>query len=456
MCEYMVSASSTDVSRSSQESPGSSIRGLLVTSSLWTILGYGFAQSIRLGNNLILTRLVSREVFGLMALVQAIITGLSFITDIGIGPSVIQSKDGDDPRFLRTAWSIQILRSVLIWIACCLLAWPAAAFYREPDMIVLVPVAGIATLISGFVSINLFLMNKQLRLGPQTLMDLGSQILSVIVMIGLAYATHSVWALLIGTIVGAVARATMSHWVLPGPSVSFGIDRDIASKMFRFSRWITISTIITFILSQGDRLVLGRYMVEKADLGVYATGYLIPQTATMLVGTLANRVLFPLYSRLVAHGDGTFHTRVRSISCAVCATTLPVLWILMLFAQHVIDFLYPAAYHDAGWILRVFTITATVDTITSSVGPVLLAYGNSLAVLKINIGRVIGLVVLCITCGLYGGVPSLIVAFAAVPLVTYPVIAWFAWQTGIWFPLLDLGAIGLSVIVLALGWHCGL
>jgi len=452
----MVSASSPDIMSDTHQTPSRSMRQLLISSSLWTVLGYGAGQVLRLGNNLLLTRLVSVQVFGVMALVQAIITGLSLITDIGVGPSVIQNKNSNDPRFLGTAWTIQILRSILIWVGCCLLAWPAAVFYREPQMLFAIPVASLATLISGFVSINIFVMNKRLHLGPQTLMDLASQILSIIVMLTLAYYTHSIWALLIGTVIGSLSRSILSHWVLPGPPVSLGIDSEIAFNMFRFSRWITISTIITFILSQGDRLLLGRYMVEKSDLGVYATGYLIPQTATILVGTLANRVLFPLYSRLVAEGGMGLRDRVHTISCVLYSTILPGLWILMLFAQHIVDFLYPADYHDAGWILRLFAATAAVDTVTSSVGPVLLANGNSLGVLKINVGRVIGLLVLCIICGSIGGVTGLIVAFAAVPLLTYPVIAWLSWKSDTWFPLLDSLALGASMLVLAIGYHLSL
>ena len=448
----------TDPQVNSSVSPTESVKSIrtqLISSSLWTVSGYGIAQILRFGHNLVLTRILSPKLFGVMALVQAIITGLSFVTDVGIGPSVIQNKKSEDARFLGTAWTLQILRSAGIWIACCLLAWPASVIYREPDMLFALPVAGLATLMSGFVSINIFLLNKQLHLGPQTIMDLSSQILSVVVMVILAYYTHSIWSLLIGTLIGAVARALLSHWMLKGPTITLGIDRDIAKSMFRFGRWITLSTMITFMLSQGDRLVLGRYM-DKSELGVYAIGYLIPQTATLLIGTIANRVLFPIYSRLVAEGGGELRHRVRTISYVLLAVLLPMLWILMIFAQHIVDVLYPVEYHDAGWILRLFAANASVDVVTASAGPVLLAFGNSLGVLKINIARVLGLFVLC-TIGAYlGGISGLILAFAAVPLINYPVIAWFSWISGTWYPWLDIVALGLSGAVLLLGWNLGL
>ena len=134
MCCIVPTAPQVNSSVSPTESV-KSIRTQLISSSLWTVSGYGIAQILRFGNNLVLTRILSPKLFGVMALVQAIITGLSFVTDVGIGPSVIQNKKSEDARFLGTAWTLQILRSAGIWIACCLLAWPASVIYREPDML---------------------------------------------------------------------------------------------------------------------------------------------------------------------------------------------------------------------------------------------------------------------------------------------------------------------------------
>ena len=433
-----------------------SLKRQFITSSSWTLIGYGAAQVIRFGNNLVLTRLLSPEVFGVMALLQSIISSLNYVTDIGIGPSIIQNKKGDDPKFLGTAWTIQIVRNAVIWAACCLLAWPATWFYNEPEMLYALPVAGLPTLLGGFLSINIFLQNKNLKLGSQTILDLGSQIVAVASMIAIAFYSHTIWSLLIGTILGTVFKTILSHWMLEGPKVQLGIDRELASSMFRFSRWITISTMITFFLSQGDRLILGRLYTDKAYLGIYSIGYLIPQTATVLIGHIAHRVLFPIYSRLVAEGGSDLHRQVRKISHGLVFLLLPPLLLLMLFSQNLVNTLYPLKYHTAGWIMRLFAATAAIEMLTALVGPVLLATGNSLATLKLNIFKLIAMASLSVIGYKFGGIDGLIVAFAAVPLASYPFYAWFAWNAGTWFPWLDLAALSLTLGVLALGWQLGM
>ena len=67
-----------------------------------------------------------------MALVNAFLIGLAMFSDLGLAPSIVQSSRGDDPRFLDTAWVLQIARGLVLWILACLLAWPVAAFYDQP------------------------------------------------------------------------------------------------------------------------------------------------------------------------------------------------------------------------------------------------------------------------------------------------------------------------------------
>ena len=68
--------------------------------------GFGAAQVLRLISNLILTRLLMPEAFGLMAVAISVNIWAVMLTDIGIGSSVIRSPNSEKPEFLRTAWTV--------------------------------------------------------------------------------------------------------------------------------------------------------------------------------------------------------------------------------------------------------------------------------------------------------------------------------------------------------------
>jgi O-antigen/teichoic acid export membrane protein len=94
----------------------------VINSSFWTILGYGLSQLFRLAGNIILTKLLMPEMFGIMAIVNVLIMGSQMFSDIGLGPSIIQNKRGEDPDFINTAWTLQIIRGFAIWLLVILLA----------------------------------------------------------------------------------------------------------------------------------------------------------------------------------------------------------------------------------------------------------------------------------------------------------------------------------------------
>src|SRR4051812_6290963 len=77
-------------------------------SAVWAMLGFGGGQALRFAGNLVLTRLLMPEAFGLMVLVNTFLMGLALFSDIGVGTSVIQNKRGDERAFLDTAWTISV------------------------------------------------------------------------------------------------------------------------------------------------------------------------------------------------------------------------------------------------------------------------------------------------------------------------------------------------------------
>ena len=87
-----------------------------------TVLGFGASQAIRLASNLILTRLLFPEAFGMMAIVGVFLIGLAMFSDVGVGPSIMGSARGDEPDFLDTAWTIQIARGLILLVIALALA----------------------------------------------------------------------------------------------------------------------------------------------------------------------------------------------------------------------------------------------------------------------------------------------------------------------------------------------
>jgi O-antigen/teichoic acid export membrane protein len=340
-----------------------------------TFLRYGGSQALRLGANLVVTRLVAPEALGLMALVNVLMQGLEMFSDIGIGPSIIRSKRGDDRDFLDTIWTVQLIRGVGIWIIACIVAVPFAAIYNEPVLVQIVPVAGITAVVAALAPTKQWTLNRHLQLGRLMLQDLSAQTLGLVVMIALAYIWKSVWALVLGSLAIIVLRTLFNFLFLPGPNNRFRWEAEARAELLGFGRWVFVSTMLTFLSQSADRLIFGKLLTMEM-LGIYSIGKMMAAAPTEAVSHIGSNVVFPFYSRIVTTGQALAPSFVRA--------RYPLLvlagWGLALLAgtgDAVIDVLYDDRYKSAGWVLQVLALGAWFSVLWSTNVAALLALGQS-------------------------------------------------------------------------------
>jgi len=355
-----------DTTPTSHELSAAAVRGSTIT-----VLGQGASLVIRFVANLIITRLLLPEHFGLMALVNVFLMGLELFSDVGIGPNIIQNSRGDDPRFLDTAWTVQVVRGFVLWLVACALAWPLARFYHQPQLAWLLPVAGLSAVFGGFLSTKLYTLNRSLTFLRIIAVDVVSQAVSVAVMIGIALVWRSVWSLVISALVSSALRTVLTHVMLPGPSNRFAWDREAGRSLMDFGRWIFISTALNFLATQTDRLLLGK-MVSVADLGFYAIASNLALMPLQLVQRLGQVVFFPVVAsamRQPDHDPGT----VRSSRRKLLLTLVPMFALGVAMAPAVVSLLYRPAYHAVGPLAAYLSIGSWLGVLSTSYTVVLLA-----------------------------------------------------------------------------------
>ena len=116
-----------------------SLKRRTFNSAIWTIVGFGASKALQLGSMLILRRLLIPEFFGIQAIMDTIITGVSLFSDVGVAQSIVNHKNGDTKAFLDTAWTVQVIRGFLLWGVVLLATVPAANFYHDARLLSLIP-----------------------------------------------------------------------------------------------------------------------------------------------------------------------------------------------------------------------------------------------------------------------------------------------------------------------------
>lgn len=327
-----------------------SLKQMATHGSLWTIAGYGTSQVLRFGSNLILAKLLFPQAFGLMAIVNGVMQGLVMMSDVGIGQSIIRHTRRDDPAFYNTAWTLQIIRGMLLTLMGLSLAWPVGQFY-DPFLTRFIAVVSLTTLISGFNSTKIFTANRDMQLARITMLDLSTQVIAMCVTVGLAWYYHSIWSLVVGALVSVSLRLVLSHLVFPGPMNRLCWRPEAARELFTFGRWIFLSTMFTFLGLQTDKLILGR-LVHLDELGVYAVAFAMTATVAGIFEQLVYRVLMPAMVHVSKASISRFSEIVLRSRQFILMGAAVAVADLILLAPTVFQFLYDDRYQNAAWMTQ--------------------------------------------------------------------------------------------------------
>lgn len=433
---------------------GQGMAARVLRSASWLMLGYGGSQALRLASNLILTRILFPEAFGLMALVTVVTVGLSLFSDVGIGPSIAQNRRGDDPDFLNTAWTIQVIRGFGLWFLTALLAWPAAVFYGAPELLAYLPIAGAGLAIAGFNPTRIETAHRHLLAGRVTVLDLGSQLAGLAVMVALALATQSVIALVLGGVIQAAAKLALCHYGLPGPANRLRWEKAAADELIRFGKWIFLSTAFWFLTSQGDRAILGKF-VPLEVLGIYNIGYFLASFPMLLGHAVNQRLMIPVYRDKPARDAPGNLRRQRQLRSGLTAGILGLLLGMAWTGPWLVQFLYDDRYVQAGPMVVLIALALSPAVITMTYDQAALAAGDSRGFFVFSAARACAQTALFL-CGVaWFGLAGGIAALGLAMLAAYPVLVRLARRHHVWDPLHDAGyaLLTLSIGGAALHWH---
>lgn len=430
---------------------GEGAKSRAMRGSTFSLFEVGSSQLLRLGSNLVLTRLLFPEAFGMMAIIQVFMAGLKMLSTLGTELSVIRSERGDDPDFLNSAWTIQVCRGAVLWLAACVLAFPLASFYEEPMLAQLLPVSALSALIAGFQPTKALTAQRHLRLGLKTVIQFASKIFSISIMISLAWYTETVWALVIGPLCGQLLRQSLIRRYLPGINNRLRWDPTAMRELFHFGKYVFASTIFGFIVNHADRAIMGAF-IPLSVLGVFTVATTFATLPFSISQMLTNRVVLPLYRmRPISESESNrrhiFNFRRLVIACGLLGNG-----IFAFIGVPMVEFLYDDRYVLAGAMLVLLCFAYVPRIVFVGTGAFMLAQGDSRRFMYYT-GVLALTQTICLIVGVnYFGVVGAILSHAAAILLTSPLRIYYAMLYDAW----DWkGETGLLVLGLLIGgWAC--
>jgi len=277
-------------------SPSGPLREQAITSGIWATLINVFDRVLQITKLIVLANILTPADFGLMGVALLTLAILRQFSQLGIDTALIQRQESNVDEYLNTVWSTKIARGVVIGSIAFVLSPFAAQFFGEPRAANILRVVALSPLILGLQNPGVVYFKKNLEFHKEFVYTLGGTLVNVSVAVVFALVYRDVWALVVGLIAGNFATVALSY-LIHEYRPWFEFNREYASELFNYGKWITASGIILFLLTQGDDVFVG-WFLTAAGLGFYQMAYRFSNAPATEITHVISNVTLPTYSSI--------------------------------------------------------------------------------------------------------------------------------------------------------------
>jgi len=267
----------------------------VVKSGFWVFGSRVIERAFYITRLIILARILAPHDFGLLGIAMLTMLTLENFSQTGFQAALIQKKENIE-EYLNSAWTVGIIRALILFIILFFIAPYVAVFFKTFQAEPIIRVIGLSILLQAFTNIGIIYFQKELEFNKQVVFQLSGTLADFVVAVPAALILRSVWALVFGLLAGNATRLVVSYFLHPyRPHLSLDIEK--AKELFSFGKWVLGSSILMFLIIQGDDIFVGK-LLGATMLGFYQMAYRFSNTPATEITHVISQVTFPAYSKL--------------------------------------------------------------------------------------------------------------------------------------------------------------
>jgi O-antigen/teichoic acid export membrane protein len=345
---------------------------------------------VRILSTMVLSRLLSPDVYGITGMIVSIFYVINMLSDVGFQAYIVRHHRGEEPDFLNAVWTIHASRGAVLTLVAALLSWPLSLALAKPELTAPLAVASLVFLIDGQASLNQFRALRDGGVRRFALMDMLIVFGQVIAAIILAFFLRNVWAIVGSMLVASVVRVWVSYALFPGNRRRFRPDREVTADLWRFSRVIAASSALTLVITQVDKLAMSR-ILPLSQFGTYVIASTLAAAPTAFAYNYASSIVYPAVASAWRAGESISDAYYRCWGrffylYAFCGGGL------IGGADLLIRLLYDPRYLAAIRYLTILAVGTAMTMLSRAMNDMLVACGHPRASVELNIVRLIWLV----------------------------------------------------------------
>lgn len=396
-------------------SPGETLASRTLNAGVW---GFALNLSTRLLRTIrtvVIARFLAPEDLGLFGIALLSLSLLETFTNTGFRQALIQ-RAGNIDDYLDAAWTIQLLRGVVLGGALLLAAPLVANFFDAPEAVAIIRWLALVVVLAGLNNIGVVYFDKELQFRERFVFRSIPQVADLIASATAAVILRNVWALVIGLVVSSAVRLVASYVAHPHRP-RFSTDWHKAWELFRFGVWVLGSSMLLYLMLNLDDIVVGK-VLSTADLGYYQLAYTISALVATEITTVVSQVGFPALSMIQSDLPRLGRTYLRALQL-VAVVAFPFAAGLWFVGPQVVEVFLGSRWLPLIAAYEVLALWGLIRSIGSTTHPLFGAVGKPYIVTGIELATVLILAATIYPLTVHGGIAGAAWAtvIAAVPFV---------------------------------------
>lgn len=375
-----------------------------IKATIWSAFGVYTNRFLTLGIAAVLSRLLTPEDFGTIAMVTVISGFMSIFADAGIGSAVVQFRDFNVKEH-QSLFSLSLLLGLVL---AGLLAFGSsfvASFFDNPDLQLVAAVMALAFPCSTLGIVPRGLLQRDMRFREVAVVNVAAAFVAGLVGIVMAFTGWGYWALVAQTLANSFLSG-LAFLVLarlaPVPRWDFTVIR----KIFGYSGNLTLFSMINYWARNLDNLLIGKF-IGSAPLGFYNRAYQL----MMLPLSMLTSVITPVLHSALAEKQNDIPAMYRGyqkVIRLIALVSIPSMSFAVIMAPELIRVVWGDQWDHTIPIFAILGLNGLFQPIMSTTGTVFLARNKAHWMFRCG---VISTILYC--TGIVLGLPYGIVGIAA-------------------------------------------
>ena len=336
---------------------------IAVRTAVWTSLGTYLNIAIGFVSTLVMTRILSPEVFGFFSMAIFWSSLINLRTKSGLHYAAIRQVKTDG-TLLGTFLALDLIGAGASLTLSALVAIVMFGLGYPWPVIVGLMVLMAADSVSVVVSPLNMVLEKEVQISRLTLVTISASIGAYIVAISLAILRKDIWSLLAVNAVNTIVWAGGVYWVcerrLPQAlRWKWKFDKSLAMQLMKQGLPTGLSLMaLGSIVTQFDNFLIGTF-VGYTTLGFYDRAYRIANWSNLLLSMVVSRIGFLTFAKVRRDLPRLTHA-VRLSLWLITTLGIPITLVLVFGAADIVQILYGPRWSDSAYYLSFLTIYSLV------------------------------------------------------------------------------------------------